>query len=124
MATEIGHGTEQHADVDLDALVRELDAAFDRLPEEALRQCQREREVMTPRLIEVLQEAVRLGREGVVREGNAHFFALFLLTEFQAKEALPVILEAFSLRDPVLDGLFGGAVTETTRRVLAVLGGD
>jgi hypothetical protein len=111
-------------EVALDALIGELDAAMGHLPEEALRTCQRHRELVTPRLIDVLAEAVRLGREGTVRAGNAHFFALFLLTEFQAKEALSVVLDAFSLREPALDGVLGGAVTETTRRVLAVLAGD
>jgi hypothetical protein len=124
MITEAAATIEQRQEVDLDSLIRDLDAGFDHLPEEALRSCQQHRELVIPRLIEVMQEAVRLGREGSVRQGNAHFFALFLLTEFQAKEALPVVLEALSLRDPVLDGLFGGAVTEVTRRVLATLAGD
>jgi Protein of unknown function (DUF1186)/SEC-C motif len=124
MTTEALADRTQIVELDLDGLIRELDAGMDRLPEAALRTCQKHRELVTPRLIEVLQEAVRLGREGIVREGNAHFFALFLLTEFEAKEALQVILELYSLRDPVLDSLLGGAVTETTRRVLAILAGD
>ena len=111
-------------EVDLDALIGELDAAMDYLPEEALRTCQRHRELVTPRLIDVLAEAARLGREGTAREGNAHFFALFLLAEFQAKEALPVILEIYSLPEHVLDELVGDAITELSGRVLAVLAGD
>jgi len=124
MTTEALTVRDQQTALDLDALIRELDAGMDRLPEEALRACQQHCEVVTRRLIEVLQEAVRLGREGTVREGNAHFFALFLLTEFEAKEALPTILELYALREPVLDGILGGAVTEVSRRVLAVLAGD
>ena len=115
---------EQRSEVDLDALIRELDAGWDRLPEEALRTCQRHRELVTPRLIEVLQEAGRLGREGIVREGSATTYALYLLTEFRAKEALPAVLEIFSLREPLLDELIGDSVTEFTRRILAVLADD
>lgn len=115
---------QERGELNLDYLILELDAAIDFLPVDALRRCQLHREQITPRLIKVLQEAARLGREGIVREGNAHFFALFLLTEFQATEALPVVLDLFSLRDPVLDGLFSDAITEVGWRVLAVLGAD
>ena len=124
MTTETQLGVQAPEQLDWDIVRRELDEGLDRLPEQALRTCQRHSELVTPHLIEVLQEAVKLGRGGKVREGNAHFFALFLLTEFEAKEALPTILQLFSLRDPILDDLIGGAVTETTRRVLAVLAGD
>jgi hypothetical protein len=124
MNDEIATVSEPQAEVDLDALIAALDAGMDELPEEALRTCQAHRELVTPRLIEVLAEAVRLGREGTVREGNAHVFALFLLAEFQAKEALPVILEMYSLPEHVLDDLLGDAITESTRRVLAVLAAD
>jgi hypothetical protein len=115
--------TEPRAEIDLDEIIRELDAGIDRLPEAALRACQAHGELVTPRLIEVLEEAARLGKQGIVREGNAHFFAIFLLTEFQAKEALPAILELYALHDPVLEGVVG-AVTEVPQRVLAVLAGD
>jgi hypothetical protein len=110
--------------LDLEAIIRDLDAGFNTLPEVALRTCQTKREQVTPRLIEVLEEAVRLGREGIVREGNAPFFALFLLTEFCAKESLPVLLELFALRDSTLEAYVGGAKTELFPRTLASLADD
>jgi len=115
---------EQSLELDLDGLIRELDAASDHLPEQALRQCQAHAELVTPRLIATIEEAVRLGRAGTDRPGNAHFFALFLLTEFRAAQALPVILEAMSLPEGMLDRLFGDSITETFSRSLAVLGAD
>lgn len=125
MTTDISHSeTSQAASIDLDAIIRELDAGIDELPEVALRQCQRHSELVTPRLIETIEEATRLGKEGTVREGNAHFFALLLLTEFRAKQALPAILEAMALPEPVLGELFGDAITENFKRTLAVLGED
>jgi hypothetical protein len=79
---------EQSSQLDLDALIRELDEGWDRLPEPALRQCQANAELVTPRLIATIEEAVRLGREGKVRPGSAHVYALMLLTEFQATPAV------------------------------------
>ena len=125
MNTDAFHGeTNAAATLDLDALIRDLDAGIDELPEAALRQCQRHSELVTPRLIETIEEATRLAKEGTVRQGNAHFFALFLLTEFRAKQALPAILESIALPESVVDELYGAAVTETFRHTLAVLGED
>jgi hypothetical protein len=59
-----------------------------------------------------------------VREGNAHFFAIFLLTEFRAEESFPVILEAFSLPGELPFDLFGDAVTSTLARILVQFAGD
>ena len=53
-----------------------------------------------------------------VPEGNAEFFALFLLTEFRAKEALPAILEVVSLPDDLPFELFGDAVTASSRNAV------
>jgi HEAT repeat protein len=111
-------------EAEVDAAIRELDAGWDRLPEEALRTCQRHRALAIPRLIAVIEEAARLGKEGQVREGGAHDFALYLLTEFRATEALPAILELLSLQEPMLDYLLGDTLTELTHRMLAVLAAD
>src|SRR5437016_8153875 len=83
--------------VDVDQLIRELDAACDHFPEQTLRACQKHRELVTPRLIDVLLDAARLGREGIVREGNAPVFALMLLGEFQAVAALPALMAVLEL---------------------------
>lgn len=112
------------AEAEVDAAMRELDAGWDRLPEEALRTCQRHRDLAIPRLIAVIKEAVRLGKQGEAREGGAHDFALYLLTEFRATEALPAILELLSLQEPMLDRLLGDTLTELTHRMLAVLAAD
>ncbi len=124
MNDDIATVSAPQAEVDLNALIAALDAGWNELPEEALRTCQAHRELVTPRLIEVLKEAVQLGREGKVRGGNAPLFALFLLTEFEAREALPVLLGLFALPGLVLDELLDDVITEVTQRVLAVLAGD
>lgn len=110
--------------VDWDQIIRQLDESGHKLPEVALRLCQAHPQQATPRLIEVLQEAARLGREGIAREGNAHFYALFLLTEFQATESLQALLEVISLPGEMPEQLFEDAITEVLPRALAVLAAD
>ena len=111
-------------DAELDRIVADLAAGSKKLPVEAIRETREHRDLMIPRLIEVLRDTVSAAREGETREGNAHFFAVFLLTEFQAEEAFPVIIEAFSLPGELPFDLFGDAVTSTLPRILAFFAGD
>jgi len=111
-------------DTNLDKIVSDLDAAGWKLPVGAIREARRHRDAMVPKLIGVLQEASAEARSGGKREGQAPFFALFLLAEFKAKEALPAILEAVSLPGELPFDLFGDAITSILSRVLASLAGD
>jgi hypothetical protein len=111
-------------DADLDKIVLNLDTAGRELPVEAIREARRHRDAMVLKLIEVLQEASAEARSGEKGEGQAPFFALFLLTEFQANEALPAILKAVSLPGELPFDLFGDAITSVLARVLAALAGD
>ena len=111
--------------VDLDQIIRDLDTPWTgTLPVAAIRAAQAQRGVIVPRLIQAIRDATRQARAGAPPEGDAHFFALFLLTEFQAQEALPAILEAVSIPGETPFDLFGDAVTETLRRILAMLGAE
>jgi hypothetical protein len=116
--------TEPDLDQILEQIIEQLDRSGRELPVAAIRAAQQHREAITPRLIETIRKAISQARAGDPPEGNAHFFALFLLTEFQAKEAWPVILEAISLPDQSPYDLFGDATTETLARVLVVMVGD
>jgi hypothetical protein len=111
-------------DAALRLIVAKLSPGVGRLPEDAIREAREHRDLMVPRLIEVIQNAVTAVREGKPPEGNAHFFAAFLLTEFKAAEAFPLLLEAFSLPDQLPDELFGDAVYELPARMLAIFQGD
>lgn len=113
------------SDSDLDLIVAELDAEFTgRFPEQAIRAAQLRRDEIKPRLIELIRGATEVVRSGKVLERNGHLYAVFLLTEFGAKEALPAILEAISLPEDGPFDLFGDAVTEDLRKVLAALAVD
>jgi hypothetical protein len=105
-------------------IVVELAEGVDELPEATIREVREHRDLMVPQLIEVLREAVAGALAGEPPEGNAHFFAAFLLTEFKAEQAFPVLIEAFSLPDELPHELFGDAVYFLPPRVLALFAGD
>jgi hypothetical protein len=109
---------------ELDRIVADLDAGVKTLPLDALREAREHRDLMVPRLVEVLRNTASAAREGNIPDGNAHFFAIFLLTELQAEEAFPVILEVFSLPAELPFDLFGDAVTSTLAKILALFAGD
>lgn len=112
------------ATFDLDALIRELDEGFERLPEGALRECQANAERVTPRLIEALEKATRLRRGGKSPPGSAHLYGLYLLAEFRATQALPALLEMLTLPEDALDDLVGDDLTESIPRILGTLGAE
>lgn len=111
-------------ETELDRIVADLDVEFRVLPEGAIREAREHRDLIVPRLIEVLKKAIARARAGDTRERQAHFFAVFLLTEFKADEAFPVMLEAFSLPDDLPSELLGDAVYELPARILALFRGD
>src|SRR5436305_2223237 len=104
---EMSPAREVSGSVDLDQIISDLDAGYDQLPVEAIRAAREHRELIVPRLVQLIRDAAAAARAGNPPEGNAHFFALFLLTEFEAKEALPAIVEALSLPGELPFDLFG-----------------
>lgn len=109
------------ATMSVDEIVLKLDSAGRKLPIEAIREAQKSPHLIVPKLIEVLQKVVRDAQDGIVTEGQAPFFAIYLLAEFGAKEALPTIQAAVSLPGDVPFDLFGDTVTENLARIFANL---
>jgi hypothetical protein len=107
----------------MDDIIAELDQVYNgKLPEGAIRAAQQRREEITPRLIDLVRKATDAVRSGGrAPPGNGHLFALYLLTEFSARSALPAILEAVSLPADGPFELFGDAITEDLCRVLSAL---
>jgi hypothetical protein len=112
------------AQFDPERIMAELAETFDRVPEDAIRQAREHREVMIPRLVQAIEKATAKTRRGEKVEDNAHFFALFLLTEFGAREALPAILEAVSLPGEGPFDLFEDAITSNLAWILVKLSDD
>ncbi len=109
----------------IDEIIAELDREYTgRLPERALREAQRRREEITPRLIELIRAATAQVRAGEKPKAEGYFFALFLLTEFRAKEALPAIFEAITLPGEGPELLFDDVITEMLERTLAAIADD
>ena len=112
----------ESAVADLDQIMYELSAPWsDVLPRNAIRAAQYHRELIIPRLIQSIEDATAQMISGEIPEQNAHFYALFLLTEFRAKEALPAIIESISLPGEAPFDLYGDAITEALNRILAAL---
>jgi hypothetical protein len=108
---------------DLDGIVRALHTDFHVFPEEALRQAQQHRRRIVPKLTEVLRRAIDDYRAGKRIENNGPFFTLFLLWEFKAREAWPVIKEAMLLPEQGSRAIFGDA-NDHWSRIIAVLAPD
>jgi hypothetical protein len=109
----------------LEAIISQLDAPYNgTLPRVALREAQRRGTEMVPDLIDLIKKATAASRTGEVPTRNGHLFALYLLTEFRAKEALASIVEAISLPGEGPFDLFGDTITEDLSRILAVLAAD
>ncbi|HUG20233.1 MAG TPA: DUF1186 domain-containing protein [Planctomycetaceae bacterium] len=109
---------------DLDEIIRALDEGFGKLPKKAILAARENRERIIPRLIQTIEEATANIAAGNEVPGNAHFFALFLLTEFGAREAFPAILKAIKLPADGADDLFGDAITSYLNLVIATLSPD
>jgi hypothetical protein len=107
----------------IDEAIQALDDAFDQLPEAALRACQADRALAIPRLIDVLERTVQRGQEGAAPEGNATIYALFLLAEFKAIEAVPAVWRFLKLPHDIPEQLLGDAITEDLPRLLAIFAG-
>lgn len=106
--------------MDLDWVMQELGGSPEKLPVEALRAAQANRELITPLLIHAIEDATATLAAGGKITGDITFFGLFLLAEFRAQEAWPAILNALSL--PGEEGpfdLFGDAITNGLDRMLA-----
>jgi HEAT repeat protein len=106
-----------------DGVIAELNASFDRVPRSAIEAIRLHEKEMIPRLIGLLDDATRAIRSGRNVDTNGHFFALFLLAEFRAREALPAVLRAISTPGEGPFRLFGDAVTEQLAGILAALSG-
>ncbi len=118
---QIGEMLDELTDMELDLIVRDLDASRGKLPRATIQAARRHRDQIIPRLIGALQQTVECARNGEKVEGNVAFFSLFLLGEFRAREALPAILDAISLPGDLPGDLFGDAVTEYLAPILAAL---
>ena len=112
---------EKAIDAEVARIARELDEAGGKLPVSAIQEAREHRERIIPVLMNALENAIAQAKneEEVLKRGDLHFFSLFLLTEFEVREAVPLMLEALSLPVDRADELFGDAATMMLPRILA-----
>lgn len=106
---------------DVSSILAELDAPFDVLPRNAIEAARLRREEIIPGLIALIERAAQSAAQGQPVESNGHFFALFLLGELRASEALPAIVNAVALPGEAPFALFGDAIHDALPQVLAAL---
>jgi hypothetical protein len=93
-----------------------------RLPVEAIRAAQADREAMVPAFLRTIDDFLEL--KGPV-DPNALFFIFHLLGEWREKSAYWSLAVLLRLPPDVLDTILGQAITETIHRVMeAVFDGD
>jgi hypothetical protein len=93
-----------------------------RLPVEAIRAAQADREAMVPVFLRTIDDFLEL-KEPV--DPNALFFIFHLLGEWREKSAYWSLAVLLRLPPDVLDTILGEAITETSHRVMAaVFDGD
>ena len=94
-------------------------------PKQAMQQARELRDWIISNLIEEVHNATAYARYAVLSRAGTVQFAVHLLAEFQAKEALPEVLESLSLSDDNLyDYLYGEGTYESMPGIMYRLIGD
>src|SRR5665647_1348714 len=89
-----------------------------RLPVEAIRAAQADRDTMVPVFLRTIDDFLEL--RGPV-DPNALFFIFHLLGEWREKSAYWPLAVFLRLPPEVLDSILGDCITETTHRVMAAV---
>lgn len=106
------------------AMIKDMDKHTVTIPVETIQAIREYRDLLTPILTRELAWKVNRLHRGCDISGNSPFFILYLLVEFQAEEAWPVILEAVSLPSDDVDRLFDDAITESLGGIFAFYATD
>ncbi len=99
------------------------------LPREALAEAVRQREAVTPYLLDALDkvyEDVKNGREDIWNDPvyDLSYYALFLLSQFREKRAYPKVLRMLTLDPETLDIVLGDMLTSTGNILYSTYDGD
>ena len=108
--------------VNIQEVIQDLAVPQREKREAAIRQILVRRKEATPELLKVLElvKAVPLGAPVALSDWS-WFLAAYLLAQFRAKEALPILIEQFSMPPAHVERLFKDILTEDLPRLLASL---
>src|ERR1700681_2760267 len=101
------------------AQVLEELGVWGKLPVEAIRAAQADRATMVPLFLRRIDDFLSL--EGEFVDPAALFFMFHLLGEWREKSAYRPLAELLRLPRDELDPILGGAITETSHRVMAAV---
>jgi len=89
-------------------------------PWEAVTQAVREREAITPFLLQALDDAYDHAQEHYDQETDTglSFYSMYLLAQFREQRAFPKLLRLMTLREELLDYIFGDILTEDLSSLL------
>jgi hypothetical protein len=88
-------------------IVRTLSIQHNTFPKEAVQAAIEKKEEMIPELIGMLQYIINNEDEDIDSTYWGHMFAVYLLAQFRAKEAYPLVIELLELPESRLELLFG-----------------
>jgi hypothetical protein len=112
--------------MDIEELLVRLDRHDGSFPESFIAEVIAQREVVTPRLLEILEDIDRDPEPWLADEnGMLHIWALYLLALFRETRAYPLLVRLFSRPGEFAFELAGDVATQDLGRMLAsVSGGD
>lgn len=102
---------------ELEKAIEEITYECEKFPGRALRTIVEHREEAVPYLRGAVEKALREGKE-LEEEYQLHFYALYLLGEFEDRESFPRIMELVSLPGDTLELLIGDTITEGLKDIL------
>ncbi len=103
-------------DTEVKRVMSGLREAIHKLPTDEIESVRQHPDLFIPILLDELEQAVELAREGNEPDGEVYFYAAFLLTELEVDAAFPTLLEGFKLRRSGAFDLFGEMVHERCAR--------
>lgn len=97
--------------------IEEITHLSDPFPKDAFQVITDNREEALPYLRKAIDDAISKGKmlEG---DNQLHFYALYLLGEFQDRESFPKIMELVTLKDDTAEYLLGDCITTELRDIL------
>jgi hypothetical protein len=101
-------------------ILEELAYDLGELPREAIESAIAKRDLITPYLLEILEDAI-IRIDEVIEDDNyqGHLFAMYLLAQFREERAFPYLLKIFSFPGEIPHAIAGDVLTEDLARIFA-----
>jgi Protein of unknown function (DUF1186) len=105
--------------MDVQEMLQQFATTTGTFPREAVAQAIAQREAITPALLRVLVEAQHNLEDLPESDAMTHIYAMYLLAQFRAPRAYPLIVEFLSVPGDIALDTTGDVATEDLGRILA-----